>query len=183
MTRFLSDKNILDTIGRDSEAGFRMLLKDYKEAVYWHIRRITVAHHDAEDALQETFIRVFKNIDKFKKDMPLAAWIFRIATNEAIRQCQRHKKVAFSLDDEAQTEDAGRMIADEYFDYSDLEAVKLQKAIHKLPPKQQLAFNLRYYDEFDYATIARISDTSAASAKANYHAAKEKIIHYMNTHD
>lgn len=101
MTRFLSDKNILDTIGRDSEAGFRMLLKDYKEAVYWHIRRITVAHQDAEDALQETFIRVFKNIDKFKKDIPLAAWIFRIATNEAIRQCQRHKKVAFSLDDEA----------------------------------------------------------------------------------
>ena len=115
--------------------------------------------------------------------MPLAAWIFRIATNEAIRQCQRHKKVAFSLDDEAQTEDAGRMIADEYFDYSDLEAIKLQKAIHTLPPKQQLAFNLRYYDEFDYATIARISDTSAASAKANYHAAKEKIIRYMNTHD
>ena len=157
MTRFLSDKNILDTIGKDSEAGFRMLLKDYKEAVYWHIR--------------------------FKKDMPLAAWIFRIATNEAIRQCQRHKKVAFSLDDEAQTEDAGRMIADEYFDYSDLEAIKLQKAIHTLPPKQQLAFNLRYYDEFDYATIARISDTSAASAKANYHTAKEKIIRYMNTHD
>ena len=79
--------------------------------------------------------------------------------------------------------EAKQIVADEYFDYSDLESLKLQKAILSLPPKQQLAFNLRYYDEFDYATIAQIIDSSAASAKANYHAAKEKIIHYMTTHD
>lgn len=74
-------------------------------------------------------------------------------------------------------------MADEYFDYSDIESLKLQKAILSLPPKQQLTFNLRYYDEFDYATIAQITDSSEASAKANYHLAREKIIHYMNTHD
>lgn len=150
-------------------------------SVYWHIRRITVAHHDAEDALQETFLRVFKNFGKFKKEMSLAAWIFKIATNEAFRQCEKHKDYTFSLDE--MDAEAKRLMADEYFDYSDLESLKLQKAILALPPKQQLAFNLRYYDEFDYATIAQITDSSVASAKANYHAAKEKIIHYMNTHD
>lgn len=181
MTQSLSDSKILDTIGTNPEAGYRMLLRSYKIPVYWHIRRITVVHQDAEDALQETFLRVFKNFGKFKKEMSLAAWIFKIATNEAIRQCEKHKYYTFPLDDmESETK---RIMADEYFDYSDLESLKLQKAIRSLPPKQQLAFNLRYYDEFDYATIAEIIDSTAASAKANYHAAKEKIIHYMTTHD
>lgn len=183
MTRVYSDKKILDTIRDDSEAGFRMLLRNYKESVYWHIRRLTVAHHDAEDALQETFLRIFKNIDNVNKDMSLAAWIFRIATNEAIRQCERRRNCVVSLDDETGMADIDRMTAEEYFDYSDLETVKLQKAILSLPPKQQLAFNLRYYDEFDYDTIAQIIGSSAASAKVNYHVAKEKIIRYMNTHD
>lgn len=115
--------------------------------------------------------------------MPLAAWIFKIATNEAIRQCERHnKEYNFSLEDES-APDADKIMADEYFDYSDLESVKLQRAILSLPPKQQLAFNLRYYDEFDYATIAQITDSTVTNVKANYHAAKEKIIRYMNSHD
>ena len=177
----LSDRIILDTIVTDQEAGFRLLLESYSRPVYWHIRRITVAHHDAEDALQETFLRVFRNIGKFKKEMSLAAWIFRIATNEALRQCDRHKDRAFSLDDNES--EACCIMADEYFDYSDLESVKLQKAILSLPPKQQLAFNLRYYDDFDYSTIAQILDSTVAAARANYHVAKEKIILYMNTHD
>lgn len=181
MTQSLSDSKILDTIGTDPEAGFRMLLKIYKTPVYWHIRRITVAHQDAEDALQETFLRVFKNLGKFKKEMSLAAWIFKIATNEAIRIREKHKEHAFSFDD--MESEAKRIMADEYFDYSDIESLKLQNAILSLPPKQQLTFNLRYYDEFYYVTIAQITDSSTASAKANYHLAKEKIIHYMNTHD
>lgn len=175
------DRLILETIEKDSENGFRLLLRNYKESVYWHIRRITVMHNDAEDALQETFLRIFKNIRQFKKDMPLAAWIFRIATNEAIRQLGKRKPFV-SLDDSSSTEQIS-IIADEYFDYQDLETVKLQKAILSLPPKQQLAFNLRYYNEFDYNTIAQITDSSIAAVKANYHAAKEKIIQYMNTHD
>lgn len=119
MSQSLSDKYILETIEHNSEEGFRMLLKSYKEPVYWHIRRITVAHHDAEDALQETFMRVFRNISRFKKEMSLAAWIFRIATNEAIRQCQKqkYKDFTFSFDDDERTE-ANRIISDEYFDYS-----------------------------------------------------------------
>lgn len=181
MTQCISDSKILDTIGTNPEAGYRMLLQSYKVPVYWHIRRITVAHHDAEDALQETFLRVFKNFGKFKREMSLAAWIFKIATNEAIRQREKHQNSTCSLED--MEAEANRLMADEYFDYSDIESIKLQRAILSLPPKQQLAFNLRYYDEFDYASIAQITDSSAASVKANYHAAKEKIIHYMNSHD
>lgn len=94
---------------------------------------------------------------------------------------ERHKGFICSLDDDTSSE-ADRIVADEYFDYSNLESVKLQKAILSLPPKQQLAFNLRYYDEFDYATIAQITESSVNNVKANYHAAKEKIIKYMNTH-
>lgn len=181
MAKRENDSVILDTIGADPEAGYRMLLNCYKTPVYWHIRRITVSHHDAEDALQETFLRVFRNFGKFRKEMSLSAWIFKIATNEAIRQCEKHKDGLYSIDDLGS--EANRIVADDYFDYSDIESVKLQKAILSLPPKQQLAFNLRYYDEFDYAIIAQITETTTASAKANYHVAKEKIIRYMNTHD
>lgn len=175
----MSDKEILDSIERSPEDGFRILVSTYKEPVYWHIRRITVGHHDAEDALQETFLRVFRNIGKFNKSMSLAAWIFKIATNEALRQRRSQKAVLQSLDE--RTTDG--MTADEYVDYSDLEAVKLQMAIQSLPPKQQLAFNLRYYNEFDYATIAEITGSSETNVKANYHVAKEKIIRFMNNHD
>ncbi|MDE5989832.1 MAG: RNA polymerase sigma factor [Duncaniella sp.] len=182
MTPTLSVREILDALSRDRETGFRMLLSYYKEPVYWHIRRITVVHHDAEDALQETFLRVFRNLAKCNTEMPLTAWIFRIATNEAIRQRGKNRDFPFPPDDETGQE-IEKIPADEYFDYSDLETVKLQKAILSLPPKQQLAFNLRYYDEFDYATIAQITDSTATNVKANYHAAKEKIIRYMNSHD
>lgn len=178
----MSDENILDAIEKDTETGFHMLLRQYKEPVYWHIRRITVDHHAAEDALQETFLRVFRNIRKIERDMSVSAWIFRIATNEALRMRRQLKIFENALDCSTQPE-ALSVVADEYCDYSDLEAVRLQKAIGSLPPKQQLAFNLRYYNEFDYATIAKIMESTAASAKACYHIAKEKIIHYMNTHD
>lgn len=147
MTQNLSDNKIIDTIGTDPEAGYRMLLQKYKMPVYWHIRRITIVHQDAQDALQETFLRVFRNFVKFRKEMRLAAWIFKIATNEAIRQREKYPASTFPIDNKAaETE---RIKADEYFDYSDLESMKLQAAIHSLPPKQQITFNLRYYNEFD----------------------------------
>ncbi|MBO5455496.1 MAG: RNA polymerase sigma factor [Muribaculaceae bacterium] len=177
-----SDKEILRAVISNPDDGFRLLLKQYKESVYWHIRRITVTHSDAEDALQETFMRVFRNLDKLNEEMSLTAWVFRIATNEAIRQRERYGKSAISLDDDDVSE-AHAIAADDYIDYSDLEAVKLQKAIRSLPPKQQIAFNLRYYDEFDYATIAQITESTVNNVKANYHAAKEKIIRFMNSND
>lgn len=104
-------------------------------------------HQDAQDALQETFLRVFRNFGKLRKELRLAVWIFKIATNEAIRQREKYPTSTFPIDNNAaETE---RIKADEYFDYSDLESMKLQAHIHSLPPKLQITFNLRYYNEFD----------------------------------
>lgn len=178
----LSDRAILKVIGDNPDGGFRLLLERFKEPVYWHIRRITVVHSDAEDALQETFLRVYRSLSGLRSEMSLTAWIFRIATNEALRLRERKKNFAFSLDD-ATVSDVHALLSEDYVDYSDLEAVRLQRAILSLPPKQQLAFNLRYYDELDYATIAEITGSTVSGVKANYHAAKEKIIRFMNSHD
>lgn len=158
-----------------------MLMAKYKEPVYWHIRRLVVSHDDAQDAAQETFVRVFRSFRQFKGECPLGAWIYRIATNEAMRVLERRRGGRLSLDDPEAGTDA--LMADGYVDYSDIEAVKLQKAILSLPARQQLAFNLRYYDELGYDEIAAITGSTAANVKANYHIAKEKIIKYMNSTD
>ena len=154
-----NDADILSVLKRDAESGFRLLMAKYRETVYWHIRRLVVSHDDAQD--------------------PFSVWIYRIATNEALRILERRKDERLSLDDpEART---SSLMTDEYVDYGDLEAVRFQKAILSLPTKQQLAFNLRYYDELGYDEIAAITHSTAANVKANYHIAKEKIIKYMNS--
>lgn len=164
-----------------TEAGFRTLMARYRLPVYWHIRRLVVTHDDAEDATQETFIRLFRSRDSYRGDCSLTAWIYRLATHEALRILGRRNRCEVSLDDE---ESAVRSIpADDYTDYSDLEAVRLQHAILSLPPKQQLVFNLRYYDEMPYDEVARVSDSTPTAAKANYHHAKERILAYLRTHE
>lgn len=177
----LNDADIVSALKNNTEKGFRLLMAKYKEAVYWYIRRLVVSHDDAQDAAQEVFVRVFRSFRQFKGECSFSAWIYRIATNEALRVLERGRNGRLPLDDlEAGT---SSLMADEYVDYSDLEAVKLQKAILSLPTKQQLAFNLRYYDELGYDEIAAITDSTVANVKSNYHIAKEKIIKYMNTTD
>lgn len=172
-----TDIDIIAALQKNEEEGFRLLMTRYKEVVYWHIRRLVVSHDDAQDATQETFVRVFRSYGQYKGKTSFRAWIYRIATNEALRvKGRRRERVSL---DEPETR-VGYLEADEYVDYSDLEAVKLQKAILSLPAKQQLAFNLRYYDELGYDEIAAISNSTAANVKANYHVAKEKIVKYMN---
>ena len=177
----LNDADILSALKEDTERGFRLLMAKYKEAVYWHIRRLVVLHADAQDASQETFVRIFRSFRQFKGECSFAVWIYRIATNEALRILRQRREGRLSLDDP----EAGvnTLIADDYVDYGDLEAVKLQKAIQSLPTKQQLAFNLRYYNELGYDEIASITNSTAANVKVNYHLAKEKIIKYMNSTD
>ncbi len=173
-----NDKELISIINRNTEKGFRLLMTQYKEPVYWHIRRLVVSHTDAQDATQETFVRIFRSLSRFNGDSSLAAWIYRIATNEALRLInRRHDELLSTEETDCRL---NRMIADEYMDYSDMEAINLQKAILTLPTKQQLAFNMRYYDELDYAEIAQITDSTAANVKANYHIAKKKITEYMN---
>ena len=176
------DNHILPAIRENAEKGFRLLMAEYREPVYWHIRRLVVSHADAQDATQEAFIRIFRCIDQYSGEGTFRAWIFRIATNEALRLLGRNQgKTTLSLDDTVTA--TLTMMADDYFDYSDVEAVRLQKAITALPAKQQLAFNLRYYDDLSYREIATITDSTEATVKANYHFAKEKIIKFMNSNE
>ena len=176
------DNHILPAIRENAEKGFRLLMAEYREPVYWHIRRLVVSHADAQDATQETFVRIFRSFSQYNGEGTFKAWIFRIATNEALRLLGRNQgKTTLSLDETAPA--LLTIIADNYMDYSDVEAVKLQKAILALPAKQQLAFNLRYYDDLSYKEIAAITDSTEATVKANYHFAKEKIIKYMNSNE
>ncbi len=177
----IDDKDIIRAVREKSETGFRLLMQKYRQPVYWHIRRLVVAHDDAQDATQETFIRIFRSFDKCRDEKAFRGWIFRIATNEALRLIESRKQEQVSLEED--TNSANRIIAGDYVDFTDLEAVKLQKAIHSLPTKQQAAFNLRYYDELSYEEIAEATDSTASSVKANFHIAKEKIIKYMNSND
>lgn len=177
----IEDKDIVRAIREEPEQGFRLLMQKYKQPVYWHIRRLVVAHDDAQDATQETFVRVFRSFDTFRDDKSFRSWIFRIATNEAFRMIDSRKQDQVSLEEDEGV--AARIMADDYVDYTDLEAVKLQKAILSLPPKQQATFNLRYYDELGFEEIAEATGSTPSAAKTNFHIAKEKIIRYMNTND
>ena len=142
---------------------------------------MVVGHDDAQDATQEAFIRIFRSFDKFRDDNSFRGWIFRIATNEALRLIDSRKQDQISLEED--DNGTNRIMADNYVDYTDLEAVKLQKAILLLPTKQQAAFNLRYYDELSYEEIAEATNSTVSSVKMNFHIAKEKIIKYMNSND
>lgn len=177
----IDDKTIIVAMNEHPENGFRLLMNKYKKVIYWHIRRIVVEHEDAQDAVQETFIRVFRSFNTFKSKDSFRAWIYKIATNEALRLLSRRKEGQLSLDSSEMY--ANSIMSANYVDYTDLESVKLQKAILSLPTKQQLAFNLRYYDELNYNEIAQITDSTIANVKANYHNAKNKIVEYMKNHD
>ncbi len=171
----MNEKNIVRLLGWNLQVGFRALVKEYKEPIYWHIRRITISSEDAQDATQETFIRVFRSFGQYDRTRSFTAWLYRIATNEALRIIEK-RHPAVNIEDNAE---AMSMLADEYIDLSDIEAVNLQKAIHSLPRKQQLTFNLRYYDELSFDEIAEITDSTPDSAKANWHNAKVKIYNYL----
>lgn len=177
----INDNGIVETLKQSPENGFRMLMAKYQEPVYWHIRRLVVSHDDAQDASQETFVRIYRSQDNYRGDCSLRSWIYRIATNEALRLIGKRKQEVVSID--SQQTGVNLVMADNYIDYDDKVAVKLQKAILSLPPKQQLAFNLRYYDDLGFDEIAKIADSTPTSIKASYHIAKEKIIKFMNSSD
>ena len=171
----MNEKEIVRLMEQDPQSGFKLLLKEYREPVYWHIRRMTVNCEDAKDAAQETFIRVFRSFDKYDRSRSLTAWLYRIATNEALRIIgRRHPAVDIENNAEALS-----ILADEYIDLQDIEAVNLQKAVLSLPLKQKLTFNLRYWDELGFDEIAEITGTTPVGAKANWHNAKVKIQNHL----
>ena len=174
----MSEDKIRETCLKDAELGFRLLVEKYQSPMYWHIRRMVISHEDAEDVLQETFIKIFRHLDDFRAESSLSTWVYRIATNECIRFLNRRKELLVSTE-EVQEDLMNKLMASEYVDYDNAMEVKFQQAILALPEKQRLVFNLRYYDELKYEEISQITDTKVETLKANYHFAKEKIKKYM----
>lgn len=169
----IADNDIIAEMRRQPEQGFRLLMRKYREPVYWHIRRLVVTHADAQDAAQEAFVRIFKSIDSYRGNTSFAAWIYRIATNEALRLIsKRHDNVSMEREG---TNILDQLPADNYINIADTEAVNMQRAILALPPKQQVVFNMRFYDEMEYGDIAAATDSSVAAVKMNFHLAKEKV--------
>lgn len=156
------------------DRAFGKLMQLTKHSLYWHIRKIVLVHDDADDVLQNTYIKVWKSIESFKGDCQLFTWMYRIATNEALTFLaqQRMRSVNLPLDYEDLM--VSRMEADPYFD-GDAVQKKFQEAIMSLPEKQRMVFNMRYFDEMEYKQIAEITGTSEGALKASYHIAAEKI--------
>jgi RNA polymerase sigma-70 factor (ECF subfamily) len=162
------------------ETAFRKLMADYKERLYWHIRNIVKSHDDADDVLQNTFIKIYRYIDKFKGDSKLYTWMYRIATNEALTFLSKQAKRKSITDEELQTSLIENLESDVYFEGDEI-AKKLQEAIATLPEKQRLVFNMRYFEELKYSDISEITETSEGSLKASYHLASKKIEEYLKT--
>ncbi|NQY29384.1 MAG: RNA polymerase sigma factor [Flavobacteriaceae bacterium] len=159
-------------------SAFKELLKQYKERLYWHIRKIVIDHDDTDDVLQNTFIKIYKNIGKFKADSKLYSWMYRIATNESITFINQRAKKNNSATEEVQQMLLNNLTSDEYFD-GDEAQIKLQKAIATLPQKQQLVFNMKYFDAIKYKEMSEILETSEGALKASYHIASKKIEAYI----
>jgi RNA polymerase sigma-70 factor (ECF subfamily) len=157
---------------------FKELVSTYKERLYWHIRKIVINHDDTDDVLQNTFIKIFRNISKFNEDSKLYSWMYRIATNEAITFINQRAKKNNSTTEEVQQTILGNLISDEYFD-GNAAQLKLQQAIATLPQKQQLVFNMKYFDNVKYQDMSEILDTSVGALKASYHHAVKKIEFYI----
>ncbi|MDN3492309.1 RNA polymerase sigma factor [Winogradskyella bathintestinalis] len=162
------------------DAAFRELLQRYKERLYWHIRKIVIRHEDADDVLQNTFIKVHRSIDKFKGESKLFSWLYRIATNESITFINKNAKRLQITNEEHQNKAINNLAADVYFE-GDAIQLKLQKAIATLPQKQQLVFNMRYFEEIKYKDMAEILETSEGALKSSYHIAVKKLETYLTS--
>ncbi|MFV0571424.1 MAG: RNA polymerase sigma factor [Xanthomarina gelatinilytica] len=160
------------------DSAFKELITLYKERLYWHIRHIVKSHDDTDDVLQNTFIKIYKNIHNFKGDSKLFSWMYRIATNESLTFIkQRAKQLQMSNEDIKQLA-IENLKADVYFEGDDIQ-YKLQQAIATLPEKQQLVFNMKYFQDIKYKDMAQILDTSEGALKASYHIAIKKLKDYL----
>ncbi len=163
------------------EKAFTDIIKKYQEKLYWHTRRMVVEHEDANDVLQNVFIRVWNGLENFREDSQLYTWLYRIATNECLTYLEQQKKrSAVSLSD-MESGLSNKIKADKHFDPAKLEW-KLQLAMQQLPEKQRVVFNLRYYDEMPYEEMSRVLETSEGALKASYHHAVKKIEDYILNH-
>lgn len=180
MADTLNDIELLEQFKNEAtkERAFTAILKKYQEKLYWHIRRMVVEHEDANDVLQNMFVKAWKGLENFREDSQLYTWLYRIATNESLTFLEQQKRRStISMSDE-DTGMNNKLKADDNFDGNKAEW-KLQMAVQKLPEKQKAVFNLRYYEEMPYNEMSKVLDTSEGALKASYHHAVKKIEEYI----
>jgi len=184
------DENTLISQLRDPQTrakAFEAVVAQYGQQIYWQIRRMVTYHDDADDVLQNTFVKAWANIDSFRGDSKLSTWLFRIAYNETLTFLKQQKDTV-SLDTNVIDEDddaptlANTLQSDTYFDGDEAEAL-LFAALETLPPKQKAVFNMKYFEEKKYEEISEITGTSVGALKASYHLAVEKIEKYLAAHE
>lgn len=174
----LTDNQLLELIQLNKDGGFKSLMHQFQEPIYWHIRRMVTVHDDANDVVQNTFIKVYKNLEKFNHESKIYTWIYRIATNESLSFLKQKKRKQTEAIDDGENSVEHSLSSDPFFD-GNAAQITLQKAILLLPEKQKVVFNLRYYDEMSYKDMSQILDTSVGALKASYHHAVKKIENYI----
>ena len=175
----MEEKFILEKLLSEStrQYGFNLLVREYQERVYWHVRKMVIDHDDADDLVQDIFVKVWNNLDKFRGDSSLFTWIYRIATNECLNFLKKKKRRYFLTLTDAETELSKKLDSGGHITGDEIQ-IKLQKAILTLPDKQRVVFNMKYFEEMKYEEIAAITNTSVGSLKASYHHAVKKLKKY-----
>jgi RNA polymerase sigma-70 factor, ECF subfamily len=178
------DRQIIADLKLDNkkDLAFHMLVKKYQERLYWHIRKIVMNHEDADDVLQNTFVKVWRSIDNFREESSLYTWLYRIATNESLTFLNSNKRRSFMPINDVSEYLMKNLMSDPYFEGDEIQ-LKLQEAILKLPDKQRTVFNMKYFDEMKYEEMSKILDTSVGALKASYHHAAKKIEEYLKSTD
>ncbi len=172
----MDDKELLDLYKEDGKGNyaFNLIVSKYTERLYWHIRKMVASHEDSNDLLQNTFIKAWKALPDFREESKLFTWLYRIATNEVLTYIKRKKVRSFLSLTDYSRELENTLEADAYFN-GDATQKALHKAILKLPEKQRIVFNMRYFDELKYEEKSEIHGTSEGALKASYHHATKKI--------
>lgn len=177
----MDDKELLAKLQNEETQnyGFNLLVREYQERIYWHVRKMVIDHDDADDLVQEIFIKVWKNIKNFREDAKLYTWLYRIATNECLSFLSKKKRRFFLPIHDVEAELTNKIDLNVSMDGEEIQ-IQLQKALLKLPAKQRLVFNMKYFDEMKYEEIAEITETSVGALKASYHHAVKKIEEILN---
>ncbi len=166
---------------KTASAAFDMLMRTYGEQVYWQIRKMVFNHEDANDLLQNCFLKAWNNLHHFRGDAKLSTWLYKIAVNETINFLNKEKQRQGLSEDADDSFILNNIESDEYFDGDELQK-QFQKAISTLPDKQRLVFNMRYFDEMKYEDMSEILGTSVGALKASYHHAVKKVTDYLESH-
>ncbi len=180
----INDRDLIAGLKDEStrERSFQTLVNVYQERLYWHIRKIVMSHEDADDVLQNTFVKVWRSIDNFREESSLYTWLYRIATNESLTLIHTNKKRSLMPLNDANDFLMNNLMSDPYFEGNEIQK-KLQEAIVQLPEKQRIVFNMKYFDEMKYEDMSQVLDTSVGALKASFHHAVKKVEAYLKNID